>query len=35
MYMILNLAVGGLVGTPPASVTFPVDITVGYVHVWK
>ncbi len=35
MYMILNLAVGGLVGTPPASVTFPVDFTVGYVHVWK
>lgn len=34
MSMVLNLAVGGTVGTPPASVQFPVDLLVDYVRVW-
>jgi beta-glucanase (GH16 family) len=34
MFMLLNLAVGGLAGTPPASTKFPVDMLVDYVHVW-
>ena len=34
MFMILNLAVGGAVGTPPDSVQFPVDLLVDYVRVW-
>jgi hypothetical protein len=32
--MVLNLAVGGAVGTPPDSVQFPVDMLVDYVRVW-
>ena len=32
--MVLNLAVGGAVGTPPDSVKFPVDLLVDYVRVW-
>jgi beta-glucanase (GH16 family) len=31
---ILNLAVGGGVGPPPANVQFPVDLLVDYVRVW-
>jgi len=34
MFMILNLAAGGLVGPPPDSVQFPVDLLVDYVRVW-
>jgi len=34
MSMVLNLAVGGEVGTPPDSVQFPVDLLVDYVRVW-
>jgi beta-glucanase (GH16 family) len=34
MFMILDLAVGGLVGPPPDSVQFPVDLLVDYVRVW-
>jgi beta-glucanase (GH16 family) len=34
MSMILNLAIGGPVGTPPDSVQFPVDLLVDYVRVW-
>ena len=32
--MVLNLAVGGSIGTPPDSVQFPVDLLVDYVRVW-
>jgi len=34
MSMILNLAVGGIVGSPPDSVQFPIDLLVDYVRVW-
>lgn len=34
MFMILNLAVGGLAGPPSDSVGFPVDLLVDYVRVW-
>ncbi len=34
MFMILNLAIGGIAGTPPESVQFPVDLLVDYVRVW-
>jgi beta-glucanase (GH16 family) len=34
MFMILNLAVGGIAGTPPDSVRFPIDLLVDYVRVW-
>ena len=34
MSTVLNLAVGGTVGTPPDSVRFPVDLLVDYVRVW-
>lgn len=34
LFMILNLAVGGLVGPPPPSVRFPVDMLIDYVRVW-
>jgi beta-glucanase (GH16 family) len=34
MFMLLNLAVGGTVGTPPPSTKFPVDMLVDYVRVW-
>jgi beta-glucanase (GH16 family) len=34
LFMVLNLAVGGLVGPPPADVRFPVDLLVDYVRVW-
>jgi beta-glucanase (GH16 family) len=34
MFMILNLAVGGIAGIPPGSVRFPVDLLVDYVRVW-
>jgi len=34
LFLILNLAVGGVVGTPPESVQFPVDLLVDYVRVW-
>ncbi len=34
MFMILNLAVGGTVGSPPQNVQFPVDLLVDYVRVW-
>jgi beta-glucanase (GH16 family) len=35
MFILLNLAVGGNVGTPPASVQFPVEMLVDYVRVQK
>lgn len=35
MFMRLNLAIGGLVGTPPPDVSFPVDFIIDYVRVWK
>lgn len=35
MFFLLNLAVGGNVGTPPASTRFPVQMLVDYVRVWK
>jgi beta-glucanase (GH16 family) len=34
LFMLLNIAIGGSVGAPPASVTFPVDMLVDYVRVW-
>ena len=34
MFVVLNLAVGGLVGTPPESVKFPIDLLVDYVRIW-
>jgi beta-glucanase (GH16 family) len=34
MFMLLNMAVGGTVGTPPPSTKFPVDMLVDYVRVW-
>lgn len=34
MFMLLNMAVGGTVGTPPPSAKFPVDMLVDYVRVW-
>jgi hypothetical protein len=33
MFLLLNLAVGGSVGSPPAEVRFPVDLMVDYVRV--
>ena len=33
MFLLLNLAVGGNVGTPPGDVTFPVDLMIDYVRV--
>jgi beta-glucanase (GH16 family) len=35
MYLILNLAVGGAAGVPPASTRFPVEMQIDYVRVWK
>lgn len=35
MLMLLNLAVGGSIGTPPPDATFPVDLVVDYVKVWQ
>ena len=35
MFMLLNMAVGGTVGTPPPSAKFPVDMLVDYVRVWQ
>jgi beta-glucanase (GH16 family) len=35
MFILLNLAVGGDAGTPPASVKFPVEMLVDYVRVQK
>ncbi len=32
--MVLNLAVGGIAGTPPDTVQFPVTMLVDYVRVW-
>lgn len=33
MFLLLNLAVGGTVGDPPDSTTFPADLLVDYVRV--
>jgi len=35
MYPIINLAVGGLGGRPPASTTFPEEMDVDYVRIWQ
>jgi beta-glucanase (GH16 family) len=35
MFILLNLAVGGNAGTPPASTQFPVEMLVDYVRVQK
>jgi len=35
MFMVLNLAVGGSVGNPPADIPFPIDFLVDYVRVWS
>jgi beta-glucanase (GH16 family) len=36
LFMLLNVAVGGAAGTPPASVQFPVDaMTVDWIRVWQ
>jgi YD repeat-containing protein len=35
MFILLNLAVGGDAGMPPASVRFPVEMLVDYVRVQK
>lgn len=35
MFMLLNVAVGGFVGTPPASTEFPVQMLVDYVRCWQ
>jgi len=35
MFILLNLAIGGNAGTPPASVQFPVEMLVDYVRVQK
>jgi beta-glucanase (GH16 family) len=34
MFMVLNLAVGGIIGNPPLDAPFPVDLLVDYVRVW-
>ncbi len=34
MFMLLNLAIGGIAGTPPSSAHFPVNMLVDYVRVW-
>lgn len=35
MYLIVNLAIGGAAGVPPASTGFPAEMLVDYVRVWK
>jgi beta-glucanase (GH16 family) len=35
LYFLLNMAVGGYVGAPPASTAFPVQMLVDYVHAWQ
>ena len=35
MYLIVNLAIGGAAGVPPASTRFPAEMLVDYVRVWK
>jgi beta-glucanase (GH16 family) len=35
MYLIVNLAIGGAAGVPPASTKFPAEMLVDYVRVWK
>jgi len=34
MFMLLNLAIGGRVGTPLASEQFPIELVVDYIRVW-
>lgn len=34
MFMLINMAVGGNVGAPPAGNVFPADLVVDYVRVW-
>jgi beta-glucanase (GH16 family) len=34
LFILLNVAVGGFVGTPPPSTTFPARMLVDYVRVW-
>ena len=35
MYVIVNLAVGGSAGVPPASTRFPAEMLIDYVRAWK
>ena len=35
MYLIVNLAIGGAAGAPPAGTKFPARMLVDYVRVWK
>jgi beta-glucanase (GH16 family) len=35
MYLIVNLAIGGAAGVPPARTRFPAEMLVDYVRVWK
>jgi beta-glucanase (GH16 family) len=35
MFFLLNVAVGGYVGTPPAATEFPVSMLVDYVRAWQ
>ena len=35
LYLIVNLAIGGAAGVPPASTRFPAKMLVDYVRVWK
>jgi beta-glucanase (GH16 family) len=35
MHMILNIAAGGIAGTPPATQRFPVTMEVDWVRAWK
>jgi hypothetical protein len=35
MYLIVNLAIGGAAGVPPESTTFPAEMLVDYVRVWR
>lgn len=35
MFALLNVAVGGNAGTPPATTAFPASMTVDYVRAWQ